>query len=388
MVKNNKSPKYVEASVLQENKRANSVCGDYTEIRRYSDHTDFILCDGMGSGPKANMFATFCASRILSLLENGMSLIGACEKAVEVMRKARTENVPFAAFTLVRVARNGAYTLLSYEAPGGLIISNNYAEVLPVRHFTCGGDVVTESSGTLLEGESIVLCSDGITQAGLGNIKSLGWGIESFCAYINKHLSNKLSLKESLNKAMNQAFKLSNRIYQDDTTLACLTARDAVITNILSGPPRDKKDDNEFVSKFMKTQGTKIVCGSTTLDIVARITKKEVKIPKLSTQFHKPPEYILPDIDIASEGAVTLNQVYNVLDTDKSELNDDNIVHKIALKMLGSDEINFYIGTAPNSAHNDIEFKQLGIMEREKVVTHITEHLKSLGKVVVINNGY
>ncbi len=181
-----KTPLYIENSIWQENKKTNNVCGDYTEIRRYSDHTDFILCDGMGSGPKANMFALFCASRILGLLENGMSFISACEKAVEIMRKARTENVPFAAFTLVRVVSSGAYTLISYEAPGGILASGNYAEILPVRHFPLGGDVVAESSGVLNDSDSLILCSDGITQAGLGNIKNFGWGIESFCSYINK----------------------------------------------------------------------------------------------------------------------------------------------------------------------------------------------------------
>ncbi len=383
-----KTPLYTESVIWQENKKSNSVCGDYADVRRYSDHTDFILCDGMGSGPKANMFAVFCASRILSLLENGASLISACEKAVEIMRKARTENVPFAAFTLVRVVSSGAYTLISYEAPGGLLVSGDYAEILPIRHFPCGGDVVAESSGVLKDGDSLVICSDGITQAGLGNIKNFGWGIESFCSFINKFLSTRSSLNDALDRAMEQAFRLSGREYADDTTIACLRVRQAKIANILSGPPVDKEDDETFVEQFMKTQGKKIVCGSTTLDIVARITKENVSSPALSTQFHKPPEYRLNGIDIASEGAVTLNQVYNILDTDPATLKDDSVVYKIARELMSSDQIYFHIGSAPNSAHSDIEFKQLGIMPREKVVEHIASYLRSLGKVVVVNKEF
>ncbi len=183
---------------------------------------------------------------------------------------------------------------------------------------------------------------------------------------------------------MEQAYRLSGRENADDTTIACLTARKARITNVLSGPPADKKDDEAFVNQFLESQGEKIVCGSTTLDIVSRITKQKIETPALSTQFHKPPEYRIQGIDIASEGAVTLNQVYNILDTDQDKLTDDNVVYKIALKLLKSDEIYFHIGSATNEAHSVIEFKQLGIMERAKIVDHIAEYLRGLGKVVVV----
>lgn len=375
---------YIENYVAQESKRDNFTCGDYTLMKRTADYTDFVLCDGMGSGPKANMSAIMCANRILTLMENGISIYKACEKAVQLMHRARTEDIPFAAFSIVRINKLGHYTALSFEISPPVIVKNNIAEVLEQKHFPCAHEVVSECNGKLDDGDSIIFTSDGVSQAGLGIMQGMGWGIEGFCKFININLNKGLSLKEIANKTLNQTHRLSGRVHADDTTIAVLSAKQADIINILTGPPSDKKLDNIFVNEFMKSIGSKIVCGSTTAEIAARVLNKNVQIEDISTDFNQPPRYAIDGINIVSEGAVTLNQVYNILDVDTEELNMTSVVADIAKMMLDADIINIYLGDAKNIAHADISFKQIGIVERAKIVQLIVEKLENKGKVISV----
>jgi len=375
---------YIEDYVAQENKKNNFTCGDYTLIKRTAEYTDFALCDGMGSGPKANMNAIMCANRILTLMENGISIYKACEKAVQLMHRARTEDVPFAAFSVARISKLGQYTALSFEISPPIIVKNNIAEVAEQKHFTCAHEVVSECNGKLNDGDSIIFTSDGVSQAGLGIMQGMGWGIDGFCKFINININKGYHLKEIADKTLNQTHRLSGRVHADDTTIAVLNAKPADIINILTGPPIDKKIDSKFVNEFMKRTGSKIICGSTTAEIAARELNKQVIVEDISTEFYQPPRYKIDGVDIVSEGAVTLNQVYNILDVDLNKNALFSVVADIAKMMHDADVINIYLGDAKNMAHTDISFKQIGIVERAKIIQLIVEKLEDKGKVIRI----
>ncbi|MEX1376182.1 MAG: SpoIIE family protein phosphatase [Eubacteriales bacterium] len=375
---------YIDDYTSQVNKKNNFVCGDYAMIKRNPEYTDFVLCDGMGSGPKANMSAIMCANRILGLMENGVSIYRACEKAVELMHRARTEDIPFAAFSIVRINKHGHYTALSFEIPPPVIVKEKIAEVCEQRFFACAHEVVSESIGRLGSGDSLIFVSDGVSQAGLGIMSGSGWGIEGFEKFININLVKGLRINEIAEKTLKQTHRLSGRVHADDTTVAVLSAKNASIINILSGPPADRGMDAEFVKAFMKRTGSKIICGSTTAGMAARELGEEVQVSDISTSFHEPPRYHIGGIDIVSEGAVTLNQIYNILDIDMGSISENSVVFDIAKMLLSADIINIYMGDAKNTAHQDTSFKQIGIAERAVIVKLLIEKLTKMGKVVRI----
>lgn len=354
-------------------------------IQRTSEYTDFILCDGMGSGPKANMSAIMCASRILRLLQSGISLYRACEKAVQLMHRARTENIPFAAFTVVRILKSGRYTALSYEIPAPILVQNGLAEIVKQRHFPSAHEILSEAEGTLDEGASLVICSDGVAQAGLGVLPGFGWSIEGYCDYVNHRLNRGYTIDEIADDTLGETYQLSGNVHGDDTSVAVLTAREAHILNILTGPPKSKSQDTPFVQSFMKMDGEKVVCGSTTSDIVARELNTDVVIRNLGTQFNQPPKYHIDGIDLATEGAVTLNQVYNIIDVDTRHY-DNSSVCQLARMLKDSDIIHLFIGDAANEAHTDIAFMQLGVLERAKIIQLIIDKLRDMGKIVKITS--
>jgi hypothetical protein len=373
---------YIDDYIEQVNKKQNIICGDYCLIKRKSSYTDFILCDGMGSGPKANIAAIMCANRVLELMDNGVSIYVACEKAVKLMHRARTETVPFAAFTVVRIMKSGQFVALSYEIPGPLLVSNGASSELKLRHFPMAGEIVSESTGVLRDGASLVLCSDGVTQAGLGILEGLGLGLEGFNYLINKELTKGTPFLEIPKAVIKTTHLLSGYVHADDTTIAVLTARPAKVLNILTGPPKLKKDDETYVNKFMQRDGAKVVCGSSTSDIVAKALNEELEIIVNATSFTKPPRYKIKGLDLVTEGAITLNQLYNIIDEPVETYDEESCVSELAKLVKDSDIIRMYIGGAKNRVHSDISFKQGGILERHKIIELLIDKFEKAGKIV------
>lgn len=382
-----KSTKYIEDITTSVSKKNGIVCGDQFLIRRTDEHTTYILCDGMGSGIKANIVATMYASHMMHLLDSGFSLYEACENIVGSMHRARTEDCPFAAFTLVRILNDGQYTALAFEAPPPIIIEGKNAIIDHQRFFQIGHEVVGESAGTLKIGDSLVIVSDGITQAGLGVSMRFGWTTENFVDFLDNKLASVKNLEELSALVFAEAYKLSGDMYGDDTTMSILKVRNARQMNILTGPPTFKTYDEDFVNSFLDLQGYKAICGSSTTDMVSRVTSREVKVEKLSPSFAQPPKYGIEGFDLVTEGVITLNQAYNILEEDLEmfeDIDEDSSVQVLCKEMLEADIVRIFLGGAQNSVNDGLQFKQLGIMPRKNVVKHIVKRLRDLGKIVTV----
>ena len=375
---------YVESYISCANKRNHKVCGDYSIISRNSNSTDFILSDGMGSGLTANISAIACASRLNELLKQDIPITRAGEKIVELMKRARTESIPFATFTLVRIQRNGQFTILNYENPHPILINNGIVQPVNLRHFTVSQEILSEANGTLNIGDSIILSSDGVSQAGLGILPNYGWGTEGLVKYIKNNLNRNKSMDILLDKILYETYKLSGNLHADDTTIVALTARASKELNIISGPPVSKEHDVRFTRAFMNAYGKKVICGSSTSDMVARISGRKLHDVKISTSFTQPPKYFIEGIDLVTEGAITLNQVYNILDEDPSTYDKNSCVSELANMLLEADEIKFYMGMARNEGHSDISFKQMGVLPRRKIIPLISDKLSDMDKLVTI----
>jgi hypothetical protein len=373
---------YTELLLKQVNKRNYRECGDQAEIVRTMEHTDFILADGIGSGSYANIAARLCISRVLHLMRSGISIHNACEKALTLMHRARTEKVPFAAFNIARIMKRGQFTALSFEAPPPLLVRDGVVQKLRSTHYALSGEVVSETSAALKEGDSVVFFTDGVTQAGLGRGQGMGWGAEGFMDLYQKCISAGMGTSDALDLILMKTKALSGNENGDDTSIALLTLRKASVINILSGPPANKADDAAFVKLFLGCDGLKMVCGSTTADMVARVMNKRVKMRKMTDSLTAPPEYFIDGIDLVMEGAVTLNQAYNILEEDLKS-GEEGVLRLCAL-LRSADIVRLFEGTAENVAHNDLTFKQMGIVKRALIMQLLNEKLVKMGKVTKV----
>ena len=99
-----------------------------------------------------------------------------------------------------------------------------------------------------------------------------------------------------------------------------------------------------------------------------------------------PPRYEIPGIDLVTEGAVTLNQVFNVLDEDMAEFTEDSGVTELCALLHVADRVNITAGGAKNQASGDISFRQCGILTRAHILPLIAEKLRADGKLVVLEH--
>jgi hypothetical protein len=169
----------------------------------------------------------------------------------------------------------------------------------------------------------------------------------------------------------------------DDCTAILASCRPGITVNILTGPPAHRADDRTLVGRFLQSEGRKVVCGATTAKIVGQRLGVSLEVEQ-SESLIAPPTYRLKGVDLVTEGAVTLNQAYNILDEDPTEYEEESGVTHLCDLLHGADRVNIFLGMARNPASGDIAFRQQGILPRIKVVPLLAERLRQQGKLVVV----
>jgi len=375
---------HVEIDSQQISKRTGTPCGDVIGWERTPAHTTLVVSDGLGSGVKANIAATMCVSRVLELLRNGYSLRKAFSSVAQTMNQAMGTDLPYAVFTVVRVLIDGVTSVLSYEMPEPLLVTHKYSNVLKTRTVNMENSLIHEANCHLDPGEGILICSDGISQAGLGSGLPSGWGVDGISRHIQALVTGGYSPREIPDQVVAEAKKLWGRKLGDDCTTALAYCRRGRTVNILTGPPTRRDKDHETVRRFMLMEGSKVVCGGTTAQVVARALGVQVVMEPTPQSLLAPPRSFIENVDLVTEGAVTLNQVYNVLDEDAEAFDEESGVTELHELLKDADRINLLVGSAINPATGDISFRQRGILTRQAIVPLITAKLEKLGKLVVV----
>jgi hypothetical protein len=375
----------MELDIRQSSKKNGLPCGDVVAWEKNPEGTYVVVADGLGSGIAANLAATFAVRRLLTLLKEGMPLRAAFAAVVADSEKAKKSHGPYVALLLARIYNHGQATILLYEMPVPLATENRYAFVLEKQPRPNAAGGFDELSFDLKKESALFLCSDGITQAGLGTRFPEGWRETGVSAFINRSFQTGTGLADLAPKIQEQARRLDGSPQHDDMTVVCLLARAGQIVTVFSGPPETPAKDAEVVRDFLRTEGMRVVCGSTTAALTARAMGRTLKMEKAPMGYVEPPGYSLPGIDVVTEGAVTLNQVYNLL--EEAELppaGPHSAVATLCALLKFADRINWVVGRAQNVAHADIRFTQMGVLSRLKIIPLLAEKLKAQGKQVVV----
>ena len=310
----------------------------------------------------------------------------AFHRVAETMEQQRRQGevYPYAAFAVLRVLRDGAATVHSYEMPGPLVISAGQAAVIRQHVTTLGHAVIGQSQVRLSSGDALMLVSDGITQAGLGRGMANGWTLDGVCDYVIAELRAGSRLEEIPRRVHRQARKLWQQ-HGDDCTALLASCREGLIVNIFSGPPSSQQLDDEAARRFLAAEGLKIVCGATTTQIVARHLGQKVRVEQRPGSLIAPPQYFVDGIDLVTEGAVTLNQVYNIVDEDPTCFEEDSGVTSLTMMLQAADRVNFLVGVAENPAGSSMSFRQQGLVSRRKIIPLLADKLRQAGKLVVVD---
>lgn len=380
--------RFFEDVIQQVTKSGYRVCGDHVMCYRTVEVTYLVVADGIGSGVYANIAAITCAEQLMGLFKSSIQFKTGCEMVADSMHRAKIEDAPYAAFTCVKLSSDGSYAIFSYEAPEPILITGGFAKVLDLRFYKAKYDYVGEAYGHLSRGDAVMVFSDGVGQAGMGNGMGMGIGSEGVVKWLDKQKTMGTpdpDFREILKNLTKMTAEISGGTHADDTTAVILKCREARDLIIATGPPSAKQKDNEFVNRLIGAWGKKVICGSTTTDVIAKVMGAKVTSVR-SDDPNSPPEYLIDGIDLVAEGAMTLSQACNIIDEPLERLSGSGVVERFCRMMRESDIITFMMGAAMNAAHGDLLFKQLGVRPRRESVETLAERLTNMGKVVIIEN--
>ncbi len=388
-------------------------------VDRTNTGTTVICADGIGSGIRAHIAAQMCVSRLVESLKKDISLRKIFASVAATMQNSRDPQKPFAAFSIARIRSDGNATVFSYDAPLPILVSRQGGTVLANRPFPLPGGLAMESNCQLESDEGILLMSDGITQAGIGYGPNSEWTTDGIVRFINERIASRFKfslipevihkeaivrwegLHEKSSTAVSARKSSGNtfapygpdkshqataprvhKVVGDDCSIVLALCRTGQTVNILTGPPSNRDKDTAIVKKFLQTPGLKIVCGGTTSKLVAKYLNVPLEMESEPMSVIAPPRYGIKGINLVTEGAVTLNQVYNILDEDISKLNEDSGVTELRLLLGVADRLNIIVGTAENNANEDISFRQRGVLSRKVLIPLLADKLRQEGKLV------
>jgi hypothetical protein len=245
---------------------------------------------------------------------------------------------------------------------------------------------IAEVRFELKEDNWLVLISDGVLHAGLGEVLNLGWGEFEVGKYIKDLAAKGYDASDLALEVTKKCNELYGGKPGDDVSVMAVKYRKLRTVTALVGPPRNPSDDRKAIGKLLSAGGKKVVCGGTTSKIVSRITRKKVEVNIDSNTEDVPPTGFIEGIDLVTEGAITLYYALQFLKKGV-KLRDVNQAQdgasRLVSEFLRADEVHFIVGLAVNQAIHYPGFP-LSCVMKNLTVRDVAEMLLSLGKKVTI----
>lgn len=355
---------FIEVNCQQKHIEGERICGDVflSAKLREENRVVVVLSDGMGHGVKANVLATLTSTMALNFTKEHKAPERIAEIIMNTLPVCSERKMSYSTFTIIDINQDGQTTIIEYDNPRTLILRGDrvqdlwWTQVVMNTEKNNGKEIQICSFSPQKE-DRIVLCSDGVTQSGLGTEKyPFGWGREKLQEYLLEQVKvNKaISARRLASRVVAAAYKNDRYEAKDDTSCAVIYFRKPRKLLICTGPPYEKEKDNELAQMVSDFGGKKILCGATTSDIISREWKKKITDSFEFSDPELPPTSSMEGVDLITEGILTLSKVSKIL----NEYHDNYAIGKgpadqIVRMLRESDEIDFIIGTRINIAHQD-----------------------------------
>ncbi len=375
---------YYEWGIRQLQKYGEELCGDNVAVRRHPHSVTLALCDGLGSGVKANILATLTTQIATRMLEDNLPLGEVVQTLSETLPVCAVRKVAYSTFAIAQFYSQGTARVVEFDSPPPILLRGRAVHAVEYEARKIDSKTIQEAVLELEDGDWVVFVSDGVLNAGIGGVYPLGWGWDQVAQFLEKHAHREIAAEDLAGKVAEAVAALYADRPGDDVSIAVIKVRHKRTANVFTGPPSRKEEDGDWVQRFLDRGGQRVVCGGTTANIVARQTGQSLEVDLSTMTAEVPPVGRIGGVDLVTEGILTLTRVRDLLraGTDRAAVrfHVDGASSLLRL-MLGVDHVHFLVGCAVNPAHQNPDLPHaLGI--RRNVVREIMEELRALGKEV------
>jgi hypothetical protein len=383
---------FIEVDYCQRAKHGQLISGDVflTEGVKQEGRIVSVLSDGLGSGVKASVLATMTATMALKFTAGAMDIRRSAEIIMDTLPICSVRKISYSTFTVVDMESSGRTRIIEHGNPPCLLVRPNVqmsvkkTEVRPARW---QDRVISLFDFDAQREDRIVVFSDGITQAGMGEFRTpLGWGLNNVEQFVREQIERSpyISARELSRRLVARAEEIDGLSAKDDITCSVIYFRSPRQLLVMTGAPFNRAHDADLAKIAEHTPGRKVICGGTTANIVSRLLKRDIQIDMRQPLDPKvPPMARMQGFDLVTEGTLTLGEVLRLLeDGFAPEEMRSNAAVRLAGMLLDSDIVKFAVGTRINEAHQDPNVP-VELQLRRNIVKRIaqileTKHLKQV----------
>lgn len=378
---------FIEMECSQFTKTGQAACGDDVRFLTVDKEKRYIaaLSDGLGSGVKAHVLSTMTTTMALRFLQSNLPTLESVEIIMDSLPVCEVRKISYATFTLFDFALGGRARILEMGNPGYIHLRGT-EEIVPVserkvqsEHWPDRG--VRECEADLRAGDRIIFCSDGVTQAGLGERRDmkLGWRRSGVLKFAQEKIAAdpEISALDLSRQIASTSVGITKGICRDDVSCVVIYLRKPRVMRIMSGPPFRRENDAEYARQANLGEDHVVICGGTTVNIIERELGAAVKISlaDMREAGALPPIGRVAGVGIATEGILTLGRVLSALEEGRPINGEPAAARAILARMMRHDRIEFVVGTKVNECHQDPNLPQ-ELELRRSVVRRIASLLE------------
>lgn len=370
-----------------------NLCGDHIDIVEQSEDSKVIvLADGMGSGVKASILSTLTSKIISTMMAEGLPIEECVATIAATLPVCSVREVAYSTFTIIRIINSETVEIIQYDNPKVLFIRDGKPLDYPEIEMNIDGKTIYKTTISLLEGDTVVVMSDGCPHAGIGLGYNFGWEMKDISDYMCMMSVGNFTAKTLSTMLIDEVDKLYGHNPGDDATACVIKIRKRIPVNILFGPPSNRDDCNRMLNLFFSKEGKHIVSGGTTASIVSKWLKKPLVTSLTFDRSNMPPIASIEGVDLVTEGVITMNKVVeNAQDyLEKNESFEEwgygtdgaSLICRILFEE--ATDINFYVGKAVNPAHQNPDLP-INFNIKMNLVQVLSESLVKMGKRIKIS---
>ncbi len=380
---------FIDRGYTSLNHVGEELCGDRVECALNGEWLTAVLCDGMGSGVKANILATLSSKILCTMLSAGIPIKDCIETLIASLPVCKVRNVAYATFSVCHINTDGKGEILEFDNPAAILIRNGEVSDLPRQKDVVCGKTVYTTHIELTAGDALVMTSDGVEHAGIGMLMNFGWERPQIKDYLRRAVKPGMSACAISATLAGECNELYMDMPGDDTTALCVKVREHAPTSVFVGPPINKDDDAAYVRDFMALPGKKAVCGGTSSQIVARQLGTEVTTSFEFIDRDIPPIGYIKGIDLTTEGVITVRRVLELSEKylDPADFGAKVLDRRDGATMLAkllfedSTDVNFFVGQSQNHAHDGLDIETT---MKLKLIDKLASNLRLMGKNVTV----